>query len=270
MVSADRQAINFVVPDIFPMVGTDCAEEGILVLDEVSQAATGQQKICANLVRERNIHGHYLKEGWDVISTGNRTQDRAGANRLLSHFSDRATTLEFDVDATDWMRWAMDHGIREEVMAFINFRPGRLSDFDPARPKNATPRGWAERVSPVIGNVPKAAEFECFKGAVGEGAAAEFSGFLDIYRKLPNPDAVLMDPERAPVPEDGATLYAISGAVSYRATVDNFDRVMIYANRLPVEFTVLTVRDAVRKDPMVVNTRAFMDWAATKGADVLM
>ena len=47
----------------------------------------------------------------------------------------------------------------------------------------------------MLGKVPAEAEYECFKGAVGEGAAAEFVGFMRIYRKLPNPDAILMNPD---------------------------------------------------------------------------
>ena len=45
-----------------------------------------------------------------------------------------------------------------------------LHDFDPQRDVNATPRSWVEGVSDVIGVVPADAEYECFKGAVGEGA----------------------------------------------------------------------------------------------------
>jgi hypothetical protein len=118
-----------------------------------------------------------------------------------------------------------------------------------------------EGVSAVLGVVPAEAEYECFKGAVGEGAAAEFVGFLRIFRKLPNPDAVLLDPDGADVPSDPATLYALSGALSQRASTSNFARLVAYTKRMPPEFSVLAVTMAVRRDKDLTHTAAFTDWA---------
>jgi hypothetical protein len=118
-----------------------------------------------------------------------------------------------------------------------------------------------EGVSDVLGTVPADAEFECFKGAVGEGAAAEFVGFVRIFRKLPNPDAILLNPTTSDVPSDPATLYALSGAISSRATEGNFERVCTYAERMPPEFSVLTVSYAARRNPDLANTQAFTKWS---------
>lgn len=43
----------------------------------------------------------------------------------------------------------------------------------------------------------------------GEGAAAEFCGFIKLFRSLPDPKVLLAAPETAEVPEDPATLYAV-------------------------------------------------------------
>jgi hypothetical protein len=136
-----------------------------------------------------------------------------------------------------------------------------LHDFDPQRDQNATPRSWVEGVSDVLGTVPAEAEYECFKGAVGEGAAAEFLGFLRIFRKLPNPDAIMLNPTTSDVPSDPATLYALSGALAERSTEANFDRVTTYCERMPPEFSVLTVSYAARKNPELATTQAFTKWA---------
>jgi len=136
-----------------------------------------------------------------------------------------------------------------------------LHDFDPQRDQNATPRAWVEGVSDVLGTVPAEAEFESFKGAVGEGAAAEFVGFVRIFRKLPNPDAILLNPTTSDVPSDPATLYALSGALAQRATEGNFERVCTYSERMPPEFSVLTVSYAARRNPDLANTQAFTKWS---------
>jgi hypothetical protein len=167
--------------------------------------------------------------------------------------------LETHLD--DWTSWAIENSVKPEVISFVRFRPALLHDFDPQRDQNATPRSWVEGVSDVLGTVPHEAEYECFKGAVGEGAAAEFVGYVKIYRKLPNPDNLLMHPTTAEVPKDPATLYALSGALAERASDSNFERLCTYAERMGGDFSVLTVSYATRKKPELAQTQAFTKWA---------
>lgn len=255
--------LRYMIPDWFPAKGSkwDDGIGGVLCFDDRNQAPADIQKVLANIQQARNLHGIPMADGWTVVSTGNRQEDRAGANRVLSHLSDRETTLVYETNLDDWSSWALTNGVKPEVVAFIRFRPGLLHDFDPNRNKNSTPRGWVEGVSAVLGAVPAEAEYECFKGAVGEGAAAEFVGFLKIYRKLPNPDAILMNPDTADVPSDPATLYALSGAISSRISGANIDRAVTYLSRCPAEFSVLAMSMAVRRDPMVTSTKGFIDWS---------
>lgn len=252
--------LNYRLPDWFPVKGK-APEAGILLFDDRNQAGPDLQKVLANICQARNLHGTPMPDGWMVISTGNRQADRAGANRVLSHLRNRETVLELETHLDDWTSWAIDAGVKPEVISFIRFRPGLLHDFDPQRDQNATPRSWVEGVSDVLGQVSSDAEFECFKGAVGEGAAAEFVGFIRIFRKLPNPDAVLLNPKTADVPNDPATLYALTGALAQRATESNFERVCTYAERMPPEFSVLMVSIAARRNPDLANTQAFTKWS---------
>jgi hypothetical protein len=258
----DNEVFDYKLPDWFPAESrTDIPDDGILLFDDRNQADADLQKVLANICQARTLHGVPLKKGWMVVSTGNRQSDRAGANRVLSHLRNRETVYELETHLDDWRGWALDHGVKSEVVAFIGFRPGLLHDFDPQRDQNPTPRAWCEGVSDVLGVVPVEAEYESFKGAVGEGAAAEFSGFLKIFRKLPNPDAVLMHPDTAEVPSDPATKYALSGALAERASESNFERVCKYAERMGGDFSVLTISHAVRKNPELSTTKAFVDWS---------
>jgi hypothetical protein len=86
-------------------------------------------------------------------------------------------------------------------------------------------------------------------------------GFARIFRKLPNPDAILLNPDTADVPTDPATLYALSGALAERATEANLERVVTYTSRMPAEFSVLSISYAVRKRPELTNSQAFTRWA---------
>lgn len=258
--SPDSQRLSYRLPDWFPVKGK-APEAGILLFDDRNQAGPDLQKVLANICQARTLHGVPMPDGWMVVSTGNRQSDRAGANRVLSHLRNRETVLELETHLDDWTAWAINHGVKPEVISFIRFRPGLLHDFDPQRDQNATPRAWVDGVSDVLGTVPAEAEFECFKGAVGEGAAAEFVGFVRIFRKLPNPDAILLNPQTADVPKDPATLYALSGALAQRATESNFERVRQYSERMPPEFSVLTISYAARRNPDLANTQAFTKWS---------
>lgn len=263
-------SFGYKLPDWFPFKGSkhDTGNGGILCFDDRNQANADLQKVIANICQARNLHGVPLADGWTVISTGNRQSDRAGANRVLSHLRNRETVLEFDTHLDDWTAWAIDHNVKPEIVSFIRFRPNLLHDFDAQRDQNPTPRSWVEGVSDVLGVVPPDAEFEAFKGAVGEGAAAEFVGYLRIFRKLPNPDVILMNPTTTEVPTDPATLYALSGSLAHRMTTGNIDRAATYLERMPPDFSVLAMSSALRRDPQLCNTQAFTKWSI-KHQDVL-
>jgi len=254
---------GYKTPEWYPAKGSkyDDGRGGILCFDDRNQANNDLQKVLANICQARNLHGVPLADGWQVISTGNRQSDRAGANRVLSHLRMRETVIELETHLDNWSSWAIDNGIKPEVISFIRFRPNLLHDFDPQRDQNPSPRGWSEGVSDVLTVVPPEAEYEVFKGAVGEGAAAEFVGYLKIFRTLPNPDHLIMNPTTANVPTDPATLYALSGAIAERASENNFERVCTYAERMPPEFSVLSISYATRKNPELADTTAFTKWS---------
>jgi hypothetical protein len=270
VITADRKDVDFIVSrSKFPLAGTDCPETGVFLIDELSQADNSAQKILTNLIHEREIHGQRLKPGWIIVATGNRTTDRAGANRILSHLGNRVTRVELEASIDDWTQWALNNAVKPEVISFLRFRTELMNGFDPQAECNPTPRAWVDGVSAALGIVPPELEFPVFKGDVGEGAAAEFLGFLKICRQLPNPDTILLNPSKAPVPKDPATLYALCGSLAHRSTPDNFGRILIYVERMPPEFTVLYVRDALARCPDIQNSADFIKAASGPLAKIL-
>ncbi len=267
---AKKDLLKFVVSaEKFPLEGSDCADEGIFLIDELSQADQAAQKILANLVQEREIHGQRIKDGWTIVCTGNKVTDRAGANRILGHLSNRLTRVELEVSLDDWSQWALENDVKTEVVAFIRFRPHLLTNYDGKNEINATPRAWVEGVSARLGVIPSSLELPVFSGDVGEGPASELLAFLKIFRNLPNPDQVLMNPTKAEVPRDAATKYAICGALVARATEVNFGRALTYVKRLDAEFSVLFIKDAIAKCEDIQQTREYINWASKEGAALL-
>lgn len=247
---------KWATPDFLPQDGS-----GILFLDELNAAPAMVQASCYQLVLDRKLGEYTLPKGWAIVAAGNRDSDRGVTTRMPTPLRNRFVHLEFEVDAQEWSEWAIQAGIRPEVIAFLRFRPEVLSAFD--RDANAfpSPRSW-EFVSRILDSVPsQSVEHELFAGAVGAGAATEFSAFLRMFRELPNIDAILLNPLQEPVPESAAAQYAVASALARCASDINFDRVCLYLDRLPTEFRVLCVRDASLREPGIRHTASYTKWA---------
>lgn len=246
--------------------GTDqpCA----LIVEELSDASVPMQNpLCRvlldNYAGELKLHPKLVK-----IATGNRTEDKSGATRLTTKLGNRMQTLQFDENLDDWCGWALDNNIAVEMIQFLRFKPALLSDFDANRKINPTPRSW-EFANEVDPSLPSDLYFANIAGCVGEGAAAEYTGFKRIYESLPNIDGILLNPAKADVPNDPAVLYALTGALAHRTSKDNFDRVTEYIGRMPADFQVMCILDATKLKPEIRNTKAFVAWSV-KNANILL
>ncbi len=239
-----------------------------LILEELSDAPVPMQNALCGVIYDRRAGNLPLTDELFIIATGNRTEDKSGANRITSKLANRTRRFDFVENIDDWTEWALDNDVDPVLIQFLRFRPGLLSDFDPNRFANPTPRAW-ERVNFIPSGLDQALFFDNVAGEVGEGAAAEYTGFRRIYMALPDVDSILLDPAGAEVPADPATLYALTGALARKATKDNFDRVSKYLGRMSPEFNVMATKDAIKLQPTIKHSRAFIEWAS-RNAEVLM
>lgn len=268
-ISAEGRSV-WCPPGFLPQEGAD-PDEGILFLDELNAAPPLVQAACYQLILDRCIGEYRLPDGWSIIAAGNREKDKAVTYRMPSALANRMVHLEFEPHLEDWLDWAQHAGIRHEVCAFLRFRPKLLHDFDPASASRvfASPRSWAFVSRILEAQPPQDVEYELFQGAVGASCAAEFMGFLGVWRDLPEVEDILNQPETAPVPAEPAALYALCEALALKAEEDTIDHILQYADRLPAEFGVLLMRDAVCRDADLVRSPAFARWAADN-AEVML
>ncbi len=277
-VDTKKHITSWNTPSFLPTDG-----KGILFLDEINSATQATQAAAYQLVLDRKLGDYVLPPGWAIIAAGNRSTDRAIVNQMSTALKNRFTHLNYEVNNDDWCDWALRNNIAVEVLGFIRFRPMLLNEFEQRNDSKeerergqrlkdaqafATPRSW-EFLSKVVQQKPSAdIEYELYTGIVGEGAAAEFMGYLKYYRDLQNLDAMLMNPGAAKFPEEPATLYALATGLATKATQDNMERVVKYALRLPAEFQVLLMKDAITRDSDLTQTKSFNEWAI-KNADVM-
>jgi hypothetical protein len=237
----------------------------VYFLDDLGQAPASVQAAAMQLILARSINGFKVSDQVTFIAATNRKQDHAGVTGILEPVKSRFVSIvELEPDIDDWVRWASANKLPAELIAFIRFRPQLLFDFSPSvEMKNSPCPRTVHNVGRLMQlNLAPELELDAYAGAAGEGFAAELMGFLQIFRQLPDPRLILINPEQADVPDDPATLYALVGALSRLAEPENMDALVKFANRLPQEFSVLLITDAEKQHPEIVNTHAYATWAA--------
>lgn len=251
---------DWLPPDALPNVKRD-GPKGLLFLDELTQASQAMQSACFGLVLERRLGSYVLPKGWVPIAAGNRLMDRAGVQRMPTPLRNRFAHMEIGVDLESWCEWANVKKLSPILIGFIRFREELLHKM-PQGEENSfpTPRAWA-KVARLVDKSEKIRQY-LVQGLVGEGPAQEFEAFARTWARLPSIKEILANPKKAPVPpaDEPGVYYALSAALSRRATQDNFAAVIEYVARLPKEFSVFTVTDAVRHDAKLAKTRAYANW----------
>lgn len=240
-----KGATRWVPPEGFYVIrkGTGPA---ILILEELSDATMAMQNPLCRVILDRHAGDLPLTEELFIIASGNRTQDKSGASRLSTKLANRMREIAYEENLEDWQNWAAGNGISPSLLAFMQWRPSLLSDFDPNRSKNPTPRSW-EDVSRIPTTLDEDVYFEHVSGSVGEGAASEYCGFLRIMKELPKWDAVLKDPKKAPIPDAPDVCYATVARIAAELTDKTIGKYMEYAARLPAEYMVVLLKTTLPK-----------------------
>ncbi|MDA3813156.1 MAG: ATP-binding protein [Candidatus Cloacimonetes bacterium] len=244
----------------------------MMFLDDLGQASASVQAAAMQLLLARRINGHKVSDQVIFLAATNRRQDRAAVQGILEPVKSRfASILELEVNVDDWVDWAIENNMPVELIAFIRFRPNLLHDFKPTADiiNTPNPRTVANVGKMMNAGLPKDTEYEMISGAAGEGFAAEFLGFLKVYRDLPDIEKLIANPEKADVPTEPSTLFAVCGALSDKANKKNFGNIIKFTDRLPGEFQVLLIKDAIKRNKALANTTEFSAWAI-KHADVVL
>lgn len=235
--------------------GPQDGPKGIFVLDDLGNAPPAVQNVCYQIMTEWGV-GEHKFEGWYIFSTSNRVTDRGNVYPIPAPLANR--TLILDVNPSpkeiveDFTAWGIRRGgIVPEITGFLNFRPDLALQFKPELHQSGkypfpTPRSW-EKVSRLL--KIGLDSHEVIAGAVGEGASIEFSGFLKVFRELPDREKIYSEPMKVKVPSEPAALYAVCGAMIHDMLSKNFPDKKVegafeFLSRLPKEFQVMVAYQA--------------------------
>src|SRR5947209_2816630 len=227
------------------------AGRGLLFLDEISTAPPAVQAALLRVVLERVVGDLDLPEGVVVVAAANPPEQAADGWDLAAPLANRFCHLDWTVEPAAFAQglvngfetppvptlppdWVDDIPYtRGLVAAFLGVRPGLACDLptDAARAGRGwpSPRTWdmAARLWAAAGAAGASTEAETalLTGAIGEGPGIELL-MWQLEMDLPDPEAVLADPDGFEVPERHdrahAVLSAVAAAVAAKPTPDRW------------------------------------------------
>jgi hypothetical protein len=215
------------------------AGHGLLFLDELTTAPPAVQAAMLRVVLERVVGDLELPPGVRVVAAANPPEQAADGWELAAPLANRLVHLDWPVDAA-----AVAEGLavgfpalsadrystpdplrlvaaRAAVAAFLKVRPALVLQV-PSIAATAgrgwpSPRSW-EAVAVLWGTCDTVGadpdvRAALVTGAVGEGAGIEFLSWL-ANADLPDPEAVLADPDSFELPERSDRAFAVLTAVA--------------------------------------------------------
>jgi len=253
-------------------------DSGVLFLDEYLSADHLVQKAFAPLMSERRIGEWSLPDGWVVWVAGNRTIDKAGANKMLSHIGNRMCVLDVEADLDSWTTWANDHDIHPMYIAFAQARPGVVFHND--APKNPDDQQVSPR-SFVYAHDFHADDNDSMSldtdvvtqgiiaGYIGEAATAELFGFLKTVDELPTIQEIEANPATAKLPNEYRmdAQYAAVQMVVHHVNSDNINPLFGYITRLNKELQASAAKQMIDKTKgTLLNSAALGKWISENPA----
>lgn len=246
---------------------------GALFIDEFSQADTDLQKVAAQIMLDRRIGEHVLPDNWTVVAAGNRTEDRAGVVKTLSHVQNRMCEIEVDPDYEAWQYWAFENGVHPLLIGFAKSNAGDV--FRTSVPKEqgpyCTPRSLVlcgrnlEAMKTPNMNEHQLPDdhvaAEVIKGWLGEGVLPKFISHIRLANDLPEVEDVIDDPANTKVPDRLDARFVMATSLSVHANdTKKIKPILKYVSRMDVELQVLFVQGVVGRNPAALTVSEFAQW----------
>ena len=252
-------------------------EQGILFFDEILSAEHLTIKAAAPLLSEGFIGDWVLPDGWVVWGSGNRTKDKAGAVKMLTHVANRCCILDVQPDVESLQAWMIDQDMHPMYVAFVAARPGVVCGGDIPKDtdqQQITPRSLSyahdfHSIDPAT-DLETSPNVQAMVAAyIGDAATADLFGFLKTVEHLPKIEEIIADPMSAKLPADhrlDAQMAAIHLCI-YHVDADNVDELFTYVCRLRKEMQASAAKAMIDKTKgSLLNSRALGQWISENPA----
>ena len=118
---------------------------GIIFLDEFNLADEATAKACYQLVNDRELNGYKLPDGYAVIMAGNENSDGVNTTDLPVPLLNRMAHVKVELNTDDWLQWATEVGIHDDIRGFIAAYPDQLHIYKDGMDgrDSVSPRNWS-------------------------------------------------------------------------------------------------------------------------------
>ena len=247
---------------------TDPNSTAIIFLDELNSAAPATQAAAYQLVLNRRVGTYALPKGVSIVAAGNRETDKGVTFRMPAPLANRFVHIELKTDYDDWLQWATNNKIHEQVVGYVGFAKQDLYDFDPKSSSRAfaTPRSWCF-VSELLqdDDLSENTLTDLVAGAIGEGLAVKFMAHRKVAKQMPNPEDILNGKVSKCNIKEISAMYSLTVSLCYELQsadqkkvkkwdemADNFFKFMM--ENFPTELVVMGAKVAMTNYQLPFDT----------------
>ncbi len=228
--SIEANSTRFNPPDWFKSA---CDRPVVLFLDEVDRATLEVRQGIFELTDSRKLNGHKLHDDTLIFAAVNGGEH--GAQYQVGEMDpaelDRWTVFDIETPVEDWLAWANDSGISQEVFNFINQNRAHLEHTDDFEPNKVYPsrRSW-ERLDQCLSQAglledASPALFTLTSAFVGFEAAVAFNDFIQNYDRQVSTDDILIKGDFSKLADFGIN--------DHTAIIDKFEAEETFKDELP-------------------------------------
>lgn len=217
----------------------------LLFFDDIGQASESTLKAVMRIIQFGELDGKVLPECVTIGGATNDVGHGAGVQGMIEPLKSRFHTIvTIDQDHDAVVMYGLAHGWPTWLCAFIRNCPDALNTWKPSKSML------------IDGSCPRGIEYlaewdnigvedgEVWSGCVGRDVAVRALAFKRLQNDLPDIDALILDPDAAPVPADPGAKFLITTTLATRLDCNNFGSVLRYLQRLPQTFRAYSIRDA--------------------------
>lgn len=258
----DDTESRFARPSILPK---EDEANVVLFLDEITSAADDVQAAAYQILLDKQVGPHKFHPSLQIVAAGNLETDNGIVNELAAPLKNRLSHITVELDKDDWLNWAMNNEIAEEVVGFIAYMGmPKLYSYNQDNKDDAfaTPRTWeyASNAFKAAGNdvdIQRAVVSAC----VGGGITHEFMAFVNVRNKMPDLEAVLAG-KNVPPPESVDVCWAVGVALAQRVEVHSFKAAHDYISSFKSyskEIGLFMLRHSMVRKPQIRSAPGFID-----------
>ena len=259
--SIDGNSTSFNPPDWFKAA---CDRPVVLFLDEVDRATLEVRQGIFELTDSRKLNGHTLHPDTLVFAAVNGGEH--GSQYQVGEMDpaelDRWTVFDIEPSVEDWLSWAKDSSVSDEVWNFINQNRSHLEHTDDFEPNKVYPsrRSW-ERLDQCLSQADLLKEaspalYNLTAAFVGFEAAVAFNDFVLNYDRQVTTDDILVHGNFAKVADFGIN--------DHTAIIDKFEAEETFHNELDQEL----IDNLARYFVMLPSEVAMKLWTVMGKGDV--